>query len=94
MPSPHHSSPRPTPITSRRATCWAVEAANANSSTTPTFTPDGLTTYTIEKAGGQALVAGDIYGAGHCALFMLSAANKVELLNPAMLRDSGGRPSP
>lgn len=63
---------------------WAVEAANANSSTTPTFTPDGLTTYTIEKAGGQALVAGDIR-AGHCALFMFVGGGKVELLNPAMI---------
>lgn len=63
---------------------WCAEATAANGTMPPyTFSPDGLGPYTIEKLGGQPLVAGDIYGAGHLCLFMLSAANKVELLNPA-----------
>ena len=64
---------------------WNVEATAANSSATPTFNPDSLGAFTIEKLGGQPLVAGDIYGAGHILQLMCSASNKVELLNPAGL---------
>lgn len=63
----------------------AVIAANANATTTPTFSPDGATARTIVKKGGQALAVGDIAGAGHCILLEYNAANtRWELLNPAV----------
>lgn len=62
----------------------AVNAANANATTTPTFAPDGLTARTIVKEGGAALVAGDIRGIEHCLLLRYDLANtRWELLNPA-----------
>lgn len=62
---------------------WIVEAAGANTSTTPTFNPDGTGALTIKKFGGQALVAGDIRGAGHKLLLSYDASGgHVELLNP------------
>lgn len=42
-----------------------VRAGAANTTTTPTFSPDGLTAKTIVKGNNLALVAGDIAGAGH-----------------------------
>jgi len=61
----------------------AVVAAGANTSTTPTFAPDGLTAHTIVKNGGQALAAGDISGAGHVIILEYNLANtRWELLNP------------
>lgn len=63
---------------------WSVEAGSANATTTPTFTPDGGSSYTIKKLGAQALVAGDIRGAGHKLLLQYDASGgHVELLNPA-----------
>lgn len=60
-----------------------VEAAGANTSTTPTFSPDGLTARTITKNGGQALVAGDIRAAGHKLLLAYDlSSTRWELLNP------------
>ena len=62
----------------------AVVAAGANTSTTPTFAPDGLTAHTIVKNGGSALVAGDIAGAGHVIILGYNLANtRWEILNPA-----------
>ena len=60
-----------------------VIAAGANTSTTPTFAPNGLTARTIVKGGGAALVAGDIRAAGHVMLLQYNLANtRWELLNP------------
>ena len=60
-----------------------LRAAGANVTTTPTFSPDGLTAKTIVRAGNQALVAGDIRGAGHFLILKYNTANDVwELLNP------------
>ena len=42
-----------------------VRAGSANATTTPTFSPNGLTARTIVKGNGLALAAGDISGAGH-----------------------------
>lgn len=42
-----------------------VRAGAANTTTTPTFSTDGLTAKTIVKGNNLALVAGDIAGAGH-----------------------------
>lgn len=42
-----------------------VRASAANTTTTPTFAPDGLTAKTIVKGNNLALAAGDIAGAGH-----------------------------
>lgn len=64
-------------------TIWCVEAAGANTSTTPTFNPDSTGALTIKKFGGQALAVGDIRGAGHKCLFQYDASGgHVELLNP------------
>lgn len=61
----------------------AVVAAGANTSTTPTFAPDGLTAHTIVKNGGAALAAGDIAAAGHVIILEYNLANtRWELLNP------------
>lgn len=61
-----------------------VRAGAANATTTPTFSPNGLTARTIVKNGGVALVAGDIVGAGHeLILRYLLASTRWELMNPA-----------
>lgn len=61
----------------------AVVCAGANTSTTPTFAPNGLTAHTITKNGGSALVASDLAGAGFVALLEYNLANtRWELLNP------------
>lgn len=68
-------------------TVCIVIAASANSSTTPTFAPDGLTARTITRQGGQALLVGDITGAGHALLFEYNLANtRWELMNPGKVR--------
>jgi hypothetical protein len=60
-----------------------VKAAYANVTTTPTFSPNGLTARTIKKANNQALAAGDIAGAGHILILQYDAANTVWILaNP------------
>jgi len=64
-------------------TIWMVEAAGANTVTTPTFNPDTTGALTIKKFGGQALAVGDIRAAGHKLLLMYDASGgHVELLNP------------
>jgi hypothetical protein len=70
-------------ITLKDQTFVAVVSVGANTSTTPTFAPEGLTAHTITKHGGQALVAGDIGAIGFVALFEYNAGTTVwELLNP------------
>lgn len=65
-----------------RTVCMVV-AAGANTTTTPTFAPDGLTAHTIVKQGGAALVAGDIVAAGMVCILEYNLANtRWELLNP------------
>lgn len=60
-----------------------VRATAANATTTPTFAPNGLTARTIVKFGGQALIAGDIYGDGHELILRYDLTNtRWELLNP------------
>jgi hypothetical protein len=62
----------------------AFVAKHANTSTTPTFTPDGLTTHTITKQGGLPLAAGDIAGEGAVCILEYNLDNtRWELLNPA-----------
>lgn len=61
----------------------AFRASGANTSTTPTFSPSGLTARTIVKCGGQALLAGDIPRANYECLLRYNLANtRWELLNP------------
>jgi len=61
-----------------------VRATAANATTTPTFSPNGLTARTIVKKGGAALVAGDIVADGHELILRYDLANtRWELLNPA-----------
>ena len=60
-----------------------VRASGANTSTTPTFTPDDLPPHVIVKRGSVALAAGDIPGAGAELLLRFNlAAGKWVLLNP------------
>lgn len=62
----------------------AFVASAANATTTPTFSPDGLTARTIVKRGGVALAVGDIPGALAPVLVEYNLANtRWELLNPA-----------
>lgn len=64
-----------------------VIVAGANTSTTPTFAPNGLTAHTITTRGGGALVAGDIGPAGFVALLEYNAAGtRWELMNPVKRR--------
>lgn len=59
-------------------------AIAANTTTTPTFSPNNLTAHTIVKQGGQALAAGDIPAAGAIMEVVYDEANtRWELLNPA-----------
>ena len=61
-----------------------VRAASANTTTTPQFSPNGLTGHTIVKGANLALVAGDILGAGHWLQLTYDASNLVWVLaNPA-----------
>lgn len=63
----------------------SVRATAANTTATPTFSPNGLTARTIVKQGGQALVAGDIRAASHDLLLRYRATGTVwELLNPTI----------
>ena len=60
-------------------------AAAANTSTTPTFNPNGLGALPIVKNGNQPLVAGDIAGQYHEIMLRYEATNtRWELLNPAV----------
>lgn len=60
-----------------------VRALGANTSTAPSFAPDGLTSHTITMGGGSPLVAGSIPGAGYDMLLSYnSTATRWELLNP------------
>lgn len=62
----------------------SIRAENANATTTPTFAPDGLVAKTIVKGNNQALVAGDIAGAGHILDLQYDLTlDKWVLLNPA-----------
>jgi len=66
-----------------------VRALGANTSTTPTFAPDGTTARTIVKKGGQALSAGDIPAANAVILLQYDLANtRWELLNPSAAGDT------
>lgn len=74
-------SPAPTLID--RATLF-LRALGANTTETPTFSPNGLTAHTITKFGGQPLTAGDILGANHVLILQYDLTNtRWELLNPA-----------
>ena len=61
-----------------------VRAASANATTTPQFSPNGLTGKVIVKNNNQALAVGDIAGAGHWLHLVYDTTNGVwELMNPA-----------
>lgn len=62
---------------------FAFRATGANTSTTPTFAPDGLAAKTLVKENLAAFAAGDIAGAGHeVEGFYNATADKVVILNP------------
>jgi hypothetical protein len=56
----------------------------ANATTTPTFSPNGLTARTIVKNGGDPLAAGDIPDAGYEVILRYNLTNtEYEMLNPS-----------
>lgn len=62
-----------------------VRASAVNATTTPTFSPNGLTAHTITKFGGGAVLAGDIAGLDHELILTYKlASTRWELLNPAI----------
>lgn len=64
-----------------------VEAADASTTTTPTFTPNNgvVAPKTIVKLNGVALQVGDIAGAGHRLILSYDEANdRWVLINPAI----------
>jgi hypothetical protein len=68
-----------------------VRAAQANATTTPQFSPNGLTGKVIVKNNNQALSVGDIAGAGHWLQLVYDATNGVwELMNPALAKNIAG----
>ena len=74
-----------TTLASGNVQLW-VRATLANTTATPTFTPNSgvVTAYTIVKGNNLPLVAGDIAGAGHwMVLTWDSTLTKWVLLNPA-----------
>lgn len=65
--------------------CW-FRATAANATTTPTFSPNGLTARTITKGGGSALVAADIPAALAEVVLRYNLANtRWELIDPSTL---------
>jgi hypothetical protein len=63
-----------------------VRALLANTTTDPTFSPNGLSAYPIKMLGGVALPAGGIAGPGHeLVLVFNSAGLRWELQNPAVV---------
>lgn len=66
-------------------------ATGANTSTAPTLAPNGFTAHPITRAGGSALVAGDIPAANAECMVRYNLANtRWELLNPAVGLQPGG----
>ena len=58
-------------------------SVSPNTSTAPTFSPNGLTARPIVKNGGALLSSGDIVGLGHVIILEYNLANtRWELLNP------------
>ena len=63
-----------------------VRASGANTTTTPTFAPNGLAAKDIVKNGNQPLSVGDIFGADHELDMVYNSSNdNWELLNPKVL---------
>jgi hypothetical protein len=71
-------SPAITTLVDGQECCFRATASNAT--TTPTFSPNGLTPRVITKTGGVALSAGDILN--ECILRYNLANTRWELLNP------------
>ena len=66
-------------------------ASASNVTTTPTFSPNALTAYTITKKGGNPLASGDIPGQyAECIVAYNAANTRWELLNPASSAATGG----
>ena len=73
-------------VTLSNLTVVVFVASGANTITTPTFAPNGLTAHTIVKNGGSALVVGDIPAVGAVCILEYNLANtRWELLNPKFL---------
>jgi hypothetical protein len=76
-------SPALTALVDGQFCCF--RALGANTSTAPTFAPNGLAAHTITKIGGQALLLGDIPGNfAECILRYNLANTRWELLNAAL----------
>ena len=72
-------------LTLTNLTLCALVSSGANTSATPTFSPDGLTARTITARGGGSLAPGDIGAAGAVVMLEYNLANtRWELLNPSL----------
>jgi hypothetical protein len=76
------------PITLTDQNLCAVVLTGPNLTTTPTFSPNGLTAHTITKRGGQAVLPSDLQGV--VILAYNAAGTRWELLNPAIDAYAGG----
>jgi hypothetical protein len=68
---------------------YTFEAANANTSATPTLNVMGLGAGTITKIGGAALVPGDIPANGFVAVQVTSTTPTFQLLSPTAFSTNG-----
>lgn len=69
----------------------SFRASGANTVTAPTFSPNGLTAWTITRYGGSALNVSDIPGAlAECLVRYNLSNTRWELLNPAAGAGAGG----
>lgn len=75
-------SPAIATLTGADGTQLTVRAPGTNTSTTPQFSPNSLTAYTIKKNGGQALIAGDYNTNKPILLEYVESGTYWELLNP------------
>ena len=79
-------------VTLTNGTTVIVRAGAANTTTTPTFAPDGLTAKRIVKGNNLPLAAGDIAGAGHWLVMNFDTTlDKWVLQNPVVTQASDTR---
>ena len=72
-----------------------VRAGFANTTTTPTFSPNGFTAATIVKTNNQPLKIGEIAGNGHVLILQYDGINSNwELLNPATIYTNNAQIQP
>lgn len=89
-------TPAVTALTDGMELTTDISAIGTNTTTTPTFSPDGLTAYTIKHQGGLALRSGDLppkprlkYDSATTSWILLNPATTGELLNVQTFKVAG-----